>query len=123
MPAPYWAAVSPVVIPLQSCNRAADPLIEWFGPEDLRTVVGGEKWWQVRGMDGIDAEWITEKEYLSEKPAQAAAGRKLSTEDTNILRMEHLDTVMVSPSKLVSAICPLTHCPSSFTSMVVSGVL
>ena len=96
MPAPYWAAVSPVLIPLQTCNRAADLLIEWFGPEDLRTVVGGEKWWQVRGLDGIDAEWIAQKEYLSERPAQTVGGPKLSAEDTNILRMEHLETVMVS---------------------------
>ena len=72
-------------------------LIEWFGPEDLKTVVGGEKWWQVRGLDGVDGEWITEKEYLSEREP---TGHKLSTEDANILRMEHLDTVMVSRSRV-----------------------
>ena len=81
---------------MQSCNRAADLLIEWFGPEDLKTVVGGEKWWQVRGLDGVDAEWITEKEFLGEKAAKNPLNRTLSTEDENILRMEHLDIVMVS---------------------------
>ena len=83
-----------MVIPLQSCNRAADLLIEWFGPEDLRTVVGGEKWWQVRGMDGIDAEWITEKRYLSDS-TKLPKNKKLSHREESVLRMEHLDTVMV----------------------------
>lgn len=82
-------------IPLVTANRAADILIEWFGPEDLKTVVGGERWWQVRGLDGIDAEWITEREYLSPLNADAEAGRKLSDTDKDILRMENLDTVMV----------------------------
>ena len=67
MPAPPWAAVSPVQVPLSSCNEAADLLIEWFGPEDLNMVVGGERWWQIRGLDGVDAEWITQKEFLSDK--------------------------------------------------------
>ena len=68
-------------------------LIDWFGPDDLKCVVGGEKWWQVRGLDGIDAEWVTEKEYLRE---DTPIDRKLSSTDANILRMEHLETVMVS---------------------------
>lgn len=96
VPSPYWAAVSPVHIPLVTANRAADVLIDWFGPEDLKTVVGGERWWQVRGLDGIDAEWITEREYLS--PAKASnegAGPKMSESDKDILRMENLETVMV----------------------------
>ncbi|KAK1231819.1 hypothetical protein PQX77_005033 [Marasmius sp. AFHP31] len=94
VPAPYWAAVSPVLIPLSTCNDAADILIEWFGPEDLKRVVGGERWWQVRGLDGVDAEWITEKEYLSESIPDVDMGRKLSTNEETILRMEELDTVM-----------------------------
>ncbi|KAI0700770.1 alpha/beta-hydrolase [Cytidiella melzeri] len=92
VPAPYWAAVSPVLIPLSSCNKAADVLVEWFGPEDLKCVVGGEKWWQVRGLDGIDAEWVTEKEYLKE---DASVDKKLSSTDANIVKMDHLETVML----------------------------
>ncbi|KZP24716.1 alpha/beta-hydrolase [Athelia psychrophila] len=92
VPAPYWCAVSPVRIPLFSANRAADDLIKWFGPEELRTVVGGERWWQVRGLDGIDAEWITEREYLS-PPIKGK--EKMSEADKDILRMEHLDSVML----------------------------
>lgn len=26
--------------------------------EEFRRVVGGERWWQVRGLDGLEAEWI-----------------------------------------------------------------
>jgi hypothetical protein len=70
-------------------------LIGWFGPEELKLVVGGERWWQVRGLDGVDGEWITEKEYLG--PAtHDPKHRGLSDDDTNILRMENLNTVMVS---------------------------
>lgn len=85
--------MSPVLIPLSSCNKAADLLVEWFGPDDLKNVVGGEKWWQIRGMDGVDAEWVTEKEYLKDS---AAVDKKLSTTDANIVKMDHLETVMVS---------------------------
>lgn len=44
-------------------------------------------------MDGIDAEWITEKEYLSE--AKIDSTPKLSDTEEDILRMESLDRVMV----------------------------
>ena len=96
VPSPYWAAVSPVLIPLSTCNKAADALIEWFDPDELDKVVGGERWWQVRGLDGVDGEWITETEYLSKSHAPSPSGKKLSEEEQNILQMEHLDTVMVS---------------------------
>ena len=80
-------------VPLTSCNKAADALIEWFGPKDLKHVVGGERWWQVRGLDGIDAEWITEKKFIQD--AKISHPGKLSDEEKNILRMESLETVMV----------------------------
>ncbi|GBE80022.1 alpha/beta-hydrolase [Sparassis crispa] len=92
VPAPWWAAVSPVRIPLSTCNRAADVLIDWFGQEDLRCVVGGERWWQVRGLDGIDSEWITEKKFLQDTPEYQG---KFTDEEENILRMEHLEPVML----------------------------
>jgi hypothetical protein len=93
--APYWAAVAPVCIPLRSCNEAADVLIEWFGPDELKAVVGGERWWQVRGLDGIDGEWITQKDFLSDEKVHPPSGRKLSDDDETVLRMEKLDRVMV----------------------------
>ncbi|KAF8969460.1 hypothetical protein BDZ97DRAFT_1653726 [Flammula alnicola] len=96
VPAPYWAAVSPVTIPLSSCNAAADVLIEWFGPQELKHVVGGERWWQVRGLNGIDGEWIAELEDIdSEIEVKVQDGKKLNTEEANILRMEKLDKVML----------------------------
>ncbi|KAG7096748.1 hypothetical protein E1B28_004160 [Marasmius oreades] len=94
IPAPYWAAVSAVRIPLRSCNEAADMLIAWFGPDELKLVVGGERWWQVRGLDGLDAEWITEKAYLSDEIRPVNFGRKLTEDEERLLRMEELDTVM-----------------------------
>ncbi|ESK94434.1 putative lipase esterase from carbohydrate esterase family ce10 [Moniliophthora roreri MCA 2997] len=95
VPAPYWAAVSLVQIPLKTCNEAANVLIDWFGPEELKRVVGGERWWQVRGLNGIDAEWITEKEYLSPERPKVDLGRKLTENEDKILRMEGLPNVML----------------------------
>lgn len=83
-------------MPLSSCNQAADALIEWFGPEELKHVVGGERWWQVRGMNGIDAEWIAEREHIGEDPVQGRSD--LSKEEQDIIRMEELESVMVCVS-------------------------
>ncbi|KIK43360.1 hypothetical protein CY34DRAFT_11753 [Suillus luteus UH-Slu-Lm8-n1] len=94
LPAPPWTAVAPVRVPLQSCNQAADLLIQWFGPEDLKRVVGGEKWWQVRGLDGIDAEWIAEKSHLRPESVHINAGRKYSEEEKLVMSMEQLETTM-----------------------------
>ncbi|KAL1723393.1 Alpha/Beta hydrolase protein, partial [Schizophyllum commune] len=95
VPSPYWAAVAAIQIPFHTCNQAADALIEWFGPEDLKRVVGGERWWQVRGLDGIDAEWITQKDYLGDGDELRHGGKDLSTAEETIQRMEHLDRVML----------------------------
>ena len=70
-------------------------MIDWFGPDDLKYVVGGHKWWQVRGLDGIDAEWITEREFLEDLEGDKIPERKLGWEEETVLRMEHLETVMV----------------------------
>ncbi|KAJ3518062.1 hypothetical protein NLJ89_g103 [Agrocybe chaxingu] len=96
IPAPPWAAVSPVTIPLSTCNDAADSLIEWFGPEELKHVVGGERWWQVRGLDGIDAEWMAQAEDIEpQSDTKPLKGKKLSEEKANILLMEKLDKVLL----------------------------
>ncbi|KAF8914168.1 Alpha/Beta hydrolase protein [Gymnopilus junonius] len=94
VPAPYWACVCPVTIPFLSCNNAADALIEWFGPEELKLVVGGERWWQVRGLSGVDAEWMAEEEHLDSAP-KSDSGKKIGASEANIKRMEKLDTVML----------------------------
>ncbi|RXW25139.1 hypothetical protein EST38_g704 [Candolleomyces aberdarensis] len=94
VPSLYWVAVSPVTIPLSICNEAADTLIEWFGPEELNTVVGGERWWQVRGLSGIDAEWIAEREHLDDAGEKVGNGQKLTREEQDILQMEKLESVI-----------------------------
>ena len=87
--------MAPTTIPILTCNAAADLLIDWFGPDDLKYVVGGHKWWQVRGLDGVDAEWITEREFLRDLDGEVVPDKKLRWEEEMVLRMEHLDTVMV----------------------------
>lgn len=83
-----------MTIPLSTCNNAADALIEWFGPKELKDVVGGERWWQVRGLSGVDAEWVAEKRDVNNALAEE---KKPGTDHTeaNIACMEHLDSVMV----------------------------
>lgn len=86
------------MVPLSTCNKAADTLIDWFGPDDLHAVVGGERWWQVRGLDGIEAEWITENEFLDTNTLKKEGKQKskqLSAEEETIQKMEKLETVMV----------------------------
>ena len=89
--------MAPVLIPLSCCNKAADLLVKWFGPDDLKNVVGGEKWWQVRGLEGVDGEWVTEKGYLAAETSDMVErdGRKLTEAERNILRMDHLEPIMV----------------------------
>ncbi|THH16438.1 hypothetical protein EW146_g4194 [Bondarzewia mesenterica] len=82
------------MVSLSSCNRAADLLIDWFGPEQLKTVVGGERWWQVRGLDGIAAEWITEWRFLNGAKV-AQDGERLDDGEETIRKMENLESVML----------------------------
>jgi hypothetical protein len=70
-------------VPLSCCDEAATYIIKALGGEDVaRQAVGGVKWWQVRGVNGlvvsifssylknltlsrvcysVDAEWLTMK--------------------------------------------------------------
>ncbi|KAJ7188711.1 hypothetical protein C8R46DRAFT_1205850 [Mycena filopes] len=59
-PSPPWVHVVRLVVPMSCCDEAARYLITALGGEDAaRKVVGGCKWWQVRGVSGVDAQWIT----------------------------------------------------------------
>ncbi|CAK5282353.1 unnamed protein product [Mycena citricolor] len=61
-PSPPWVHVVRLVIPMSCCDDAAQYVITALGGEEVaRRVVGGCKWWQVRGVSGIDAQWITAK--------------------------------------------------------------
>jgi hypothetical protein len=55
-------------------------------------VVGGERWWQIRGLDGVEGEWVTEKAFLAEDMPQK---KKEKNTDVLISQMEHLEPVMV----------------------------
>ena len=49
---PYTHLVR-VLVPLSICNEAATILVQVLGGEDkAREIVGGVKWWQVRGIEG-----------------------------------------------------------------------
>lgn len=95
-----------MLIPLRTCNKAADLLLDWFDPDELKKIVGGERWWQVRGLDGLEAEWVTEKKFLKEGTAESLkkglkarnSEGKLSDNDDEILQMNKLERVMVSIS-------------------------
>ncbi|KAJ7169077.1 hypothetical protein C8R43DRAFT_982176 [Mycena crocata] len=61
-PSPPWVHVVRLTIPMSCCDDAARYLITALGGEDVAAkVVGGCKWWQVRGVSGVDAQWVTAK--------------------------------------------------------------
>ncbi|KAH7883288.1 hypothetical protein F5I97DRAFT_1903823 [Phlebopus sp. FC_14] len=59
-PSPPWVHVVRLIVPISCCDEAASLVIRALGGEEhADRLVGGTKWWQVRGLSGIDAEWIT----------------------------------------------------------------
>ncbi|KAG6840751.1 hypothetical protein C0991_004601 [Blastosporella zonata] len=79
-PSPPSVHVVRLLIPMASCDEAAKILVTAFGgAEAAKRIVGGVKWWQVRGISGyarlhrsrfsayslvlsrVDAQWITAK--------------------------------------------------------------
>lgn len=101
VPPPYWAEIVACTIPLVCCNKAADVLIDWFGPEQLKKVVGGERWWQVRGLQGIQGEWIAMKRDWAELRRAEKAGMRPEkgqghASDVYSDRMNDLESVIVS---------------------------
>jgi hypothetical protein len=68
MPSPPSVLVVPLLIPLSTCRLAADHLVRAFGgPDEARRVVGGTEWWRVRGLKGVEAEWIVGKRLWAER--------------------------------------------------------
>lgn len=54
-PSPPWVRVVRIHVPMSSCDDAAEYLIKALGGEEVtRRVVGGTRWWQVRGVKGYD---------------------------------------------------------------------
>jgi len=61
---------------MSSCDEAAVYLIKAFrGEEVMKRVVGGTKWWQVRGIRGLDAEWISAKKHWQDAQRRAKEQR------------------------------------------------
>lgn len=53
IPTPPWIFVQRILIPRTMCDEAATYLIQAMGGEAMVSrVVGGTKWWQVRGLNG-----------------------------------------------------------------------
>ena len=53
------------MVPLRSCTQAAEYLIKALGGENQAArITGGTRWWQVRGLNGMDANWIAVKKDL-----------------------------------------------------------
>jgi hypothetical protein len=52
-PSPPWVHVVKVQVPMSCCDEAAEVVIKALGGEELtKKLVGGTKWWQVRGLKG-----------------------------------------------------------------------
>ncbi|KAI0359652.1 alpha/beta-hydrolase [Trametes cingulata] len=75
-PSPPWVHVVRLLVPMSCCDDAATHLIKALGGEEVtKRVVGGTKWWQVRGVKGVDAEWIVaKKDWQEAKKRQKARG-------------------------------------------------
>ncbi|KAK7036461.1 hypothetical protein VNI00_011658 [Paramarasmius palmivorus] len=86
---PPWVHVVRLVVPTSCCNDAAGYLITALGGEDVaRRVVGGVKWWQVRGIDGVDAQWITAKKDWQEAKRRYKMQDKAATAKENLAKSE-----------------------------------
>ncbi|KAG6897533.1 hypothetical protein C0992_000518 [Termitomyces sp. T32_za158] len=81
-PSPPSVHVVRLLVPMTSCDEAARILITAFGgKEAAQRIVGGVKWWQVRGINGVDAQWITAKKDW--ETAQRRTKMKEKTKDAS----------------------------------------
>jgi acetyl esterase/lipase len=66
-PATPWVYMLKTLVPKSCCDDAAVILIKVLGGrESTKRIVGGTRWWQVRGIDGVDAQWLAAKKDLRE---------------------------------------------------------
>ncbi|KAH8985532.1 lipase/ esterase [Lactarius akahatsu] len=104
-PSPPSVHVVRIVIPMSCCDQAANYLIEAFGGVDeMKKVVGGVKWWQVRGIRGLDAEWVsTKKDWKSaqrrakERRSSTAAPQEHAAERPELHRPSAVPEPPLSP--------------------------
>ncbi|KAJ7782646.1 hypothetical protein B0H16DRAFT_1493861 [Mycena metata] len=91
-PSPPWVHVVRLVVPMSCCDEAAQYLITALGGEDAaRKVVGGCKWWQVRGVPGVDAQWITARKDWQEAKKQPPGRPQVDPEADSAPYEEYMD--------------------------------
>lgn len=108
VPAQPGATVLRTLVPLSSCDEAAKLLIEYFGDEDLRDLVGGRNWWQVRGLKGVQAEWIAMRqdwnraEKVKEAREQGMSDKEMKSKARDVRRNERHERKHASrPQRIV----------------------
>ncbi|EPQ55203.1 lipase/ esterase, partial [Gloeophyllum trabeum ATCC 11539] len=83
-PSPPWVRVVRLLVPMSCCEEAATQLIKALGGEEVaKRVVGGTKWWQVRGVKGVNCEWIVAKKDWQEAKKRYKAREKVRQEKSN----------------------------------------
>ncbi|PSR74944.1 hypothetical protein PHLCEN_2v9433 [Hermanssonia centrifuga] len=76
-PAPPWVQVVRLLVPMSCCDEAAQIVVRALGGEEqTKHLVGGTKWWQVRGLRGVDAEWIVARKDWQEAKRRHQAHEK-----------------------------------------------
>ncbi|EED85396.1 candidate lipase/esterase from carbohydrate esterase family CE10 [Postia placenta Mad-698-R] len=92
-PTPPWTHIVRLLVPISCCDDAATYLIQALGGEEVtKRVVGGTKWWQVRGITGVDAEWLAaKKDWQEAKRRHKAHLKKSGDKDSNIGHPEGLE--------------------------------
>ncbi|KAJ7686541.1 hypothetical protein B0H17DRAFT_1013522 [Mycena rosella] len=85
-PSPPWVHVVRLIVPVSCCDDAAQYLITALGGEDVaRQMVGGCKWWQVRGVPGVDAQWVTaRKDWQEAKRRYKMYNKSKTTSETPV---------------------------------------
>ncbi|OAX36875.1 alpha/beta-hydrolase [Rhizopogon vinicolor AM-OR11-026] len=82
-PSPPWVRVMHVLVAVSCCDEAATYVVQALGGEEFaKRLVGGTKWWQVRGVQGVDAEWITaRKDHVEAKKRSRVKHKENSNPD------------------------------------------
>ncbi|KAG6899838.1 hypothetical protein C0993_006356 [Termitomyces sp. T159_Od127] len=123
-PSPPSVHVVRLLVPMTSCDEAAEILITAFGgKEAAQRVVGGVKWWQVRGINGVDAQWITAKKDLETAKRRTKMKEKTKEGFSESLPATDPSTERVTDSDLYLIRPPpgAAHCPVNPAHIIVAG--
>ena len=59
---------------MSCCDEAAQILIAALGGEEMtKKIAGGTRWWQVRGIAGVEANWVANKKEWNKAERQHPA--------------------------------------------------